>query len=101
MATGIDTLKVNKLKIELLDYIEAINSLVIRLENNKLLIENNFDGTGKAEIIGKLNSIIEQMPIVSQNINTYIVTLDKVVDGYINQDSQLANTVINIDKLGN
>ncbi len=101
MATGIDTLKINKIKIELLDCIEAINSFVGRLENNKLLIENNFEGSGKKEIIAKLDAIIEQMPIVIQNINTYIVTLDKVVQKYVDQDSQLASTVINIHELGN
>lgn len=100
MATGIDTEKINNLKVDLLNYIESINALYSRLDNCRTSIQSNLDGVGKTEIINKLNSIIEQMPKINSNINSYINSLGAVVKSYERQDEQIASNINrNIGKL--
>lgn len=100
MATGINEQMINKLKVELLDCIESINSLYNRLDTCKSGIQSNYSGTGSDVIIAKLDSIMNQFPKVSSNINTYISDLSKVVKSFADQDVEIASDVIrNISKL--
>ena len=104
MASGINVEKVNALKVELLNYIEQLNVLYNRLNDCSTTIQANMDGFNKAQIVNKLNSIIEQMPKATTNINTYISDLGKVVKSYQEQDEEEASTVVNniskVDALG-
>lgn len=101
MSSGINDEKVDALKIELLDYVEAINSITNRLEISTNTIQNNIEGIGKKEILAKLNHVKEQLPTVSANISTYIDDLSKAVSNYERIDVESAADLIsNISKLG-
>lgn len=101
MSSGINVEKVDALKIELLDYIESINSVSNRLEVSVSTIQNNVEGFGKKEILQKLGQIREQLPKVSANITTYIDDLSKAVSNYERIDEEVAADLIrNISKLG-
>lgn len=101
MSSGINDEKVDALKIELLDYVEAINSITNRLEISTNAIQNNIEGIGKKEILAKLNHVKEQLPTVSANISTYIDDLSKAVSNYERIDVESAADLIsNISKLG-
>ena len=82
MATGIDTDKVSNLKVDLLGYTESVNAIINRLDNCKTTIQANMDGAGKTEIIKVIDAILEQMPKVNTNINSYIGTINKMVKTY-------------------
>ena len=103
MATGVNNDKMNAFKIELLNYTESINYLKERLDNCKILISNNIEGECKLEILSKIDSILNQMPVVNNNINNYISTIDKVSNIYVEQDylmnSQLSKNIEKIDRL--
>ena len=100
MATGINTEKINSLKVDLLNYTESINTLATRLDNCRSDIQANLEGVGKSEFLGKLDSIIEELPKVNKNINSYIASLGKVVKSYEDQDQKLASDIKrNISKL--
>lgn len=101
MSSGINVEKVDALKIELLDYIESLNSISNRLEISTSTIQNNIEGLGKKEILQKLRQIREQLPKVSANITTYIDDLSKAVSNYERIDEETAADLIrNISKLG-
>lgn len=101
MSSGINVEKVDTLKIELLDYIESLNSISNRLELSTSTIQNNVEGLGKMEILQKLRQIREQLPKVSANITTYIDDLNKAVSNYEKIDEEVAVDLIrNISKLG-
>lgn len=101
MSSGINVEKVDALKIELLDYIESINSVSNRLEVSVSTIQNNVEGFGKKEILQKLGQIREQLPKVSANITTYIDDLNRAVSNYERIDEETAADLIrNISKLG-
>ena len=100
MATGINDHMINSLKVDLLSCIESINSMKNRLEASRGVIEANFVGTGASTVLGKIDSILSQLPKVSTNINGYIDDLSSVVKAYTDQDEELASTVIqDINKL--
>ena len=103
MATGVNNDKMNAFTIELLNYTESINYLKERLDNCKTLISNNIEGECKLEILSKIDSILNQMPVVNNNINNYISTIDKVSNIYVEQDylmnSQLSKNIEKIDRL--
>lgn len=100
MKSGINEEKVNNLKVELLDYIESMNSISNSINSNIEIIRNNIDGQGKNEILSKLTTIKEQCSNMSSNINTYIDDLGKVVSSYVAQDQDAATTLIsNISRL--
>lgn len=101
MSSGINSSKVETLKIELLDYIESINAIVNRLDISIGDIQNNMDGIGKREIINKLNEVKGQLPNVKENIVTYIDDLDRAISIYKSVDYEAAATLMNnISKLG-
>jgi len=101
MSSGINSSKVETLKIELLDYIESINAIVNRLDISIGDIQNNMDGIGKREIINKLNEVKGQLPNVKENIVTYIDDLDRAISIYKSVDYEVAATLMNnISKLG-
>lgn len=101
MCSGINVGKVDALKIELLDYIESINSISNRLEVSASTIQNNVEGFGKKEILQKLGQIREQLPKVSANITTYIDDLNRAISNYERIDEETAADLIrNISKLG-
>lgn len=101
MSSGINVEKVDALKIELLDYIESLNSISNRLEISTSTIQNNIEGLGKKEILQKLKQIKGQLPNVSANITTYIDDLNKAVSSYERIDEEVAADLIrNISKLG-
>ena len=100
MVSGINEEKISELKIQLLDYIEYLNSISNRLNANVESIKNNIDGVGKDEILGKANFIREQLPKISANINSYIDDIEKAMSSYERQDEEIAATLIsNISRL--
>ncbi len=100
MATGINDQMINSLKVDLLSCIESINSMKNKLECSRTNIEACYSGTGASTLLGKLDSIMNQFPKISANINTYIDDLSSVVKSYTEQDEDLASTVIqDISKL--
>lgn len=102
MATGINTDKSNKFKVELLGYTESFNSIKNRIDNCKTSVQNNMDGAGKTEIIKLLDAIMEQIPTINENINSYISMIGKIEKSYENADELLGTTVTkNVTKIGN
>lgn len=103
MPIGVNDDKIHSFKLELLDYTESINYLIDRLDNCKTSISNYINGAGKSEIISRMDGILYQMPVVKNNINNYISTLDKVLNVYVEQDyqisSQISNDIKNLDRL--
>lgn len=100
MGSGINKEKVNGLKVELLDYVEALNSISSRLDNSIETIKGNLDGLGRDEIINKFTNVKEQLPKISANINFYIEDLGNAILNYEKQDEEVAATLIsNISKL--
>lgn len=95
MAAGINDEKINSLNVELLDAIEDLNSISNKLDICMETIKHNIDGYGKNEILSKLSTIKQQMPIVSSNISTYIDDLSKVVNRYRDSDEETATTLMN------
>lgn len=93
MATGINEDKLNAFKLELLDYTESINRIRERLDNCKTMISSNLVGPCQQEITTKLNLIMNQMPIVNNNINNYISTIGKVINSYNEQDIELQSQI--------
>ena len=102
MATGINTDKSNAFKIELLGYTESFNSIKNRIDNCKTTVQNNMDGAGKTEIIKLIDAIMEQIPNINDNINSYISTIGKIEKSYADADELLGATVTkNVTKIGN
>lgn len=100
MATGISDSGINAFKLVLLDYTESINHLKERLDNCKVSISYSVNGTGKSEIISKLDGIIYQMQSVNKNINDYISSISKVFRFYEEQDLELKSQISkDIDKI--
>ncbi len=100
MGSGINTEKVDELKVELLGYVESLNLISNRLDGILETIKGNLNGFGRDEIVRKLSSVKEQLPKISSNINFYIEDLDRAVRSYKVQDEEVAATLIsNISKL--
>lgn len=95
MATGINVEKLDGFKVELLDFMESLNSIQSRLDSVKTVIQANMSGNGKNDVILKLNSIMEQLPSVKGNINVYISLVNSVIDSYGVQDDELSSNIIN------
>ena len=95
MATGINVEKLDGFKVELLDFMESLNSIQSRLDSVKTVIQANMSGNGKSEVVLKLNSIMEQLPSVKGNINVYISLINSVIDSYEVQDDELSSNIIN------
>lgn len=91
---------VNKVRINLLNYVEQLKAISSRIENCKTSVNNNLSGFGKGEIIAKFDSILEQFPVVVSNVNNYSVALGKVIGSYQEQDADLAKFITtNIEKI--
>lgn len=100
MATGINTVKMNALKVDLLSYVESINKLKERLEGCVSSIRDNLIAPGSTEIINQLNNYNTQFSNVSSNISTYIQTLSKIEKKFVDNDEELASDIIHdINKL--
>ena len=100
MGSGINKAKVNELKAELLDYVEALNFISNRLDTCLENIKGSLNGTGRDEIVSKFTNIKEQLSKISANINFYIEDLGNVIISYEKQDEEVASTLIrNISKL--
>jgi len=100
MDAGINKEQLKKINVEMLEYIEQLKSVDNRLDNIKTSLKNNINGSGSNAIISKLSQIIEQLPIVTSNINIYITDINKVINMYESMDSELSTTIINdIEKL--
>lgn len=93
MATGIQADKMNALKVQLLNYIERLNSIIDKYEDCKQTVTSNISGAGSSEIIGKMNYFGNQLPKVKKNIDTYMSTVGKVTTMYEEQDRNLAAKV--------
>lgn len=101
MATGVNEIEINRLKVELLNCVEQINAISGRIDTCKAIVSDSISGVGRDEIISKFNSIMEQLPMVNANINTYMISLGQVVQAYARLDSMVASDVTrNIGKLG-
>ncbi|MBR6948695.1 MAG: hypothetical protein IKH54_00740 [Bacilli bacterium] len=100
MAVGVNTDKVNSLKIYLLDSIESLKKIRERYESCQISILANIDGSGKSNISSDLNKLKSQLAIAISNIDTYIVDLNKIVDTYKNQDYEVSKQIIkDVDKV--
>lgn len=100
MAAGINTSKITTLKVDLLDAIEAMNTVLNKLDVEKNIINSNIEGPGKSLMTQRLNSIYKQLGVVTKNINSYINDLSNIEKFYTSQDEELSSLVANdIEKL--
>ncbi len=101
MATGVNDIEINRLKVDLLNCVEQVNILSGRIDTCRNSVRDNMSGTGKSEILAKFNSIMEQLPMINANLNTYIISLGRVMQAYSRMDESVASDITrNIGKLG-
>ncbi len=92
--------KMEKLKLDLLDDIEKLNSIFNQMDTEMETIKQNLIGAGNAELTTKFELIKANYPIIKKNITNYATDIQKVIDSYRNQDQELNEKIISdIEKL--
>ena len=94
MSTSINFDATSAFKIQLLTYIESIKYIRNCLDNSKNIIENNMQGAGSIQIISAINSIIDQLQIVSNNINLYISLICRIESFYKNLEKEATSIIV-------
>ena len=100
MSTGVNVEKVNKLRQELMDYIEKMNGIFNRLDIECASVQNSISGTSKDIITKKCTDIRNSYPTIKTNIMTYIDDLGKVTSGYEQLVEEVSEKIISdMDKI--
>ena len=100
MATGINSDKVSQLKVSLLDYVEQLNSIKVKLENCEVLLKENVTGAILDPILKPLENIILQIQSVKSIVNNYVSSLSVIVNRFVENDQAVSSELYkNIDKL--
>ena len=100
MSTGINSERMNNVKVGLLDCVEEINAMAFNLDGYYNDLQSSLDGACKAEIISKFLAIKKEWAKTRKIINSYIDVLGKVENSFNRRDRDLASkTIRDIDKI--
>lgn len=100
MSTGVNGEKINKLRQDLMDYIEQMNGIFNRLDIECASVQNSISGTSKDIITKKCTEIRNSYSTIKNNIMTYIDDLGKVNSGYEQLIEEISEQIISdMDKI--
>lgn len=101
--SAINLERMETLKIDLLDYVENMNSIFNQLDIEFDIIKQNLTGTGSLTVRNKINSLQAAYTIIKKNITTYATDIQKVIDSFQDQDenisSKITSDIAKIEKL--
>ena len=101
--SAINLERMETLKIDLLDYVENMNSIFNQLDIEFDIIKQNLTGTGSSTVRNKINSLQAAYTIIKKNITTYATDIQKVIDSFQDQDenisSKITSDIAKIEKL--
>lgn len=101
--SAINLERMETLKIDLLDYVENMNSIFNQLDIEFDIIKQNLTGTGSLTVRNKINSLQVAYTIIKKNITTYATDIQKVIDSFQDQDenisSKITSDIAKIEKL--
>lgn len=101
--SAINLERMETLKIDLLDYVENMNSIFNQLDIEFDIIKQNLTGTGSSTVRNKINSLQASYTIIKKNITTYATDIQKVIDSFQDQDenisSKITSDIAKIEKL--